>query len=65
MRKYDVSFRPGCNAFANDAAQFAELETLGELAKVAWDKGAKFRAGGHALYVPDAPAEVVPPFDRG
>ena len=37
MRKYDVSFslgdglRPGSNADANDAAQFAELETLGEL----------------------------------
>ncbi|MGJ0533301.1 phosphomethylpyrimidine synthase ThiC [Methylocystis sp.] len=45
MRKYDVSFslgdglRPGCNADANDAAQFAELETLGELTKIAWDKG--------------------------
>ncbi|MBM3577837.1 MAG: phosphomethylpyrimidine synthase ThiC [Alphaproteobacteria bacterium] len=45
MRKYDVSFslgdglRPGSNADANDAAQFAELETLGELTKIAWDKG--------------------------
>ena len=45
MRKYDVSFslgdglRPGCNADANDAAQFAELETLGELTEIAWDKG--------------------------
>jgi phosphomethylpyrimidine synthase len=43
MRKYDVSFslgdglRPGCTADANDAAQFAELHTLGELTKVAWD----------------------------
>jgi phosphomethylpyrimidine synthase len=42
MKKYDVSFslgdglRPGCIADANDAAQFAELETLGELTKVAW-----------------------------
>ncbi|MBV9833947.1 MAG: phosphomethylpyrimidine synthase ThiC [Alphaproteobacteria bacterium] len=42
MRAYDVSFslgdglRPGCNADANDAAQFAELETLGELTKIAW-----------------------------
>ena len=42
MKKYDVSFslgdglRPGCNADANDAAQFGELETLGELTKVAW-----------------------------
>ena len=47
MRKYDVSFslgdglRPGCNADANDAAQFAELETLGELTKIAWDKGCR------------------------
>ncbi|MBS0366980.1 MAG: phosphomethylpyrimidine synthase ThiC [Proteobacteria bacterium] len=41
-RSYDVSFslgdglRPGCIADANDAAQFAELETLGELTQVAW-----------------------------
>ncbi len=44
MRAYDVSFslgdglRPGSNADANDAAQFAELETLGELTHVAWDQ---------------------------
>ena len=43
MQAYDVSFslgdglRPGSIADANDAAQFAELETLGELTKVAWD----------------------------
>lgn len=43
MRSYDVSFslgdglRPGCTADANDAAQFAELKTLGELTKIAWD----------------------------
>jgi phosphomethylpyrimidine synthase len=42
MKKYDVSFslgdglRPGCQADANDAAQFGELETLGELTKIAW-----------------------------
>ncbi len=42
MRAYDVSFslgdglRPGSLADANDAAQFAELETLGELTKKAW-----------------------------
>jgi phosphomethylpyrimidine synthase len=42
LRAYDVSFslgdglRPGCIADANDAAQFAELDTLGELTKVAW-----------------------------
>ena len=43
-RTYDVSFslgdglRPGSIADANDAAQFAELETLGELTKIAWAK---------------------------
>ncbi len=42
MKAYDVSFslgdglRPGSISDANDAAQFAELETLGELTKVAW-----------------------------
>src|SRR5207249_1428239 len=42
MRKYDVSFslgdglRPGSIADANDAAQFAELETLGKLTQIAW-----------------------------
>ncbi len=42
MRRYDVSFslgdglRPGSIADANDAAQFAELETLGELTEIAW-----------------------------
>ncbi|MFZ4124680.1 MAG: phosphomethylpyrimidine synthase ThiC [Rickettsiales bacterium] len=42
MKAYDVSFslgdglRPGSIADANDAAQFAELKTLGELTKVAW-----------------------------
>lgn len=45
MAKYDVSFslgdglRPGSIADANDEAQFAELETLGELTHRAWDKG--------------------------
>ena len=44
LRAYDVSFslgdglRPGSIADANDAAQFAELETLGELTKIAWEK---------------------------
>jgi phosphomethylpyrimidine synthase len=44
MRAYDVSFslgdglRPGSIADANDRAQFAELETLGELTKIAWAK---------------------------
>jgi phosphomethylpyrimidine synthase len=41
--KYDVSFslgdglRPGCIADASDEAQFAELKTLGELTKKAWE----------------------------
>ena len=52
MRKYDVSFslgdglRPGSNADANDAAQFGELETLGELTKVAWEKGCQVMIEG-------------------
>lgn len=43
MRQYDVSFslgdglRPGSIADANDEAQFAELETLGELTQIAWE----------------------------
>ena len=50
--RYDVSFslgdglRPGSIADANDAAQFAELETLGELTKVAWDKGCQVMIEG-------------------
>lgn len=42
MKRYDVAFslgdglRPGSIADANDAAQFAELETLGELTKIGW-----------------------------
>ena len=42
MKKYDITFslgdglRPGSIADANDKAQFAELKTLGELTKIAW-----------------------------
>ena len=42
MKAYDVTFslgdglRPGCLADANDEAQFGELDTLGELTKIAW-----------------------------
>lgn len=42
LKQYDVAFslgdglRPGSTADANDAAQFGELETLGELTKIAW-----------------------------
>ena len=45
MRTYDVAFslgdglRPGSIADANDEAQFAELETQGELTKIAWEMG--------------------------
>jgi phosphomethylpyrimidine synthase len=52
MRKYDVSFslgdglRPGSIRDANDRAQFAELETLGELTKVAWNKGCQVMIEG-------------------
>jgi phosphomethylpyrimidine synthase len=52
MRKYDVSFslgdglRPGSIADANDRAQFAELETLGELTKIAWAKGCQVMIEG-------------------
>lgn len=52
MAAYDVSFslgdgmRPGCIADANDEAQFAELETLGELTKIAWAKGVQVMIEG-------------------
>ena len=51
-RAYDVSFsmgdglRPGSIADANDAAQFAELDTLGELTKIAWAKGCQVMIEG-------------------
>ncbi|WP_334149648.1 phosphomethylpyrimidine synthase ThiC [Hyphomicrobium sp.] len=51
-RRYDVSFslgdglRPGSIADANDRAQFAERETLGELTKIAWDKGCQVMIEG-------------------
>ena len=52
LRAYDVSFslgdglRPGSIADANDAAQFAELRTLGELTRVAWDHGCQVMIEG-------------------
>ncbi|WP_439627843.1 phosphomethylpyrimidine synthase ThiC [Gemmata sp.] len=52
MRAYDVTFslgdgmRPGCLADANDKAQFAELKTLGELTKKAWDHGCQVMIEG-------------------
>ncbi|AFC85933.1 phosphomethylpyrimidine synthase ThiC [Frateuria aurantia] len=51
-RRYDVSLslgdglRPGSQADANDAAQFAELETLGELTRIAWDHGCQVMVEG-------------------
>ncbi|MEO2020936.1 MAG: phosphomethylpyrimidine synthase ThiC [Pirellulaceae bacterium] len=52
MRQYDVTWslgdglRPGCLADASDAAQFAELETLGELVKRSWDRGTQVMVEG-------------------
>jgi phosphomethylpyrimidine synthase len=52
MRQYDVSFslgdglRPGSIRDANDRAQFAELETLGELTKLAWSRGCQVMIEG-------------------
>ncbi len=52
MARYDVSFsigdglRPGSLADANDAAQFGELETLGELTKRAWEKDVQVMVEG-------------------
>jgi phosphomethylpyrimidine synthase len=52
MRQYDVCFslgdglRPGCGADATDAAQIAELRTLGELTQRAWDNGCQAMVEG-------------------
>ena len=52
MRAYDVTFslgdglRLGCLADANDEAQFAELKTLGELTKKAWEHGCQVMVEG-------------------
>jgi len=52
MKTYDVTFslgdglRPGCLADANDAAQFAELKTLGELTLKAWEHGCQVMIEG-------------------
>ncbi len=57
FQKYDVSFslgdglRPGCIADASDEAQFAELKTLGELTKKAWEYDVQVddrRPGAHS-----------------
>lgn len=52
FKQHDVSFslgdglRPGCLHDANDEAQFAELKTLGELTKKAWDHGVQVMIEG-------------------
>src|SRR3954468_12041149 len=52
MRAHDVTYslgdglRPACLADANDRAQFAELETLGELTLKAWDRGCQVMIEG-------------------
>ncbi len=52
MKKYGVSYslgdglRPGCIADANDEAQFAELRTLGELTKKAWEEDVQVMVEG-------------------
>jgi phosphomethylpyrimidine synthase len=52
MARYDVAvslgdgLRPGSIADANDAAQFAELDTLGELTKIAWEYGVQVMIEG-------------------
>ena len=52
MRQYDVtwslgdSLRPGCIADASDAAQFAELKTLGELTRRGWERGCQVMVEG-------------------
>jgi phosphomethylpyrimidine synthase len=52
MAAYDIAFslgdglRPGCTADANDEAQFAELDTLGELTRIAWEHDAQVMIEG-------------------
>jgi phosphomethylpyrimidine synthase len=54
MAAYDVSFslgdslRPGSIADANDEAQFAELDTLGELTRIAWESHCQVMIEGPA-----------------
>ena len=60
MRAYDVSFslgdglRPGSIADANDAAQFGELQTQGELTRIAWEYDVQVMNEGSRAH-PDAP----------
>src|SRR5882724_8568478 len=70
MRAYDVSFslgdglRPGSIADANDAAQFAELETLGELTKIAWDKGCQVMIEAPFYTLGPLTTDIAPGYDH-
>lgn len=63
--EHDVTFslgdglRPGCVADANDKAQFAELDTLGELTRIAWDHGVQVMVEGPGHIPMDQVAENV------
>jgi len=65
FRRYDITFslgdglRPGSIADANDAAQFAELRTLGELTRVAWSHGVQVMVEGPGHVPMDKIAENV------
>ncbi|MFB6143244.1 MAG: phosphomethylpyrimidine synthase ThiC [Halorientalis sp.] len=67
LREHDVTvslgdgLRPGCLADAGDAAQFAELETLGELTDVAWSHGVQVMVEGPGHVPLD---EVAPNVER-
>jgi len=65
FREYDVTFslgdglRPGCIADASDEAQFAELDTLGELTRKAWDEGVQVMVEGPGHVPMDEVADNV------
>jgi phosphomethylpyrimidine synthase len=65
FREYDVTFslgdglRPGCIADASDEAQFAELDTLGELTRNAWDEGVQVMVEGPGHVPMDEVADNV------
>ncbi|WP_367175585.1 phosphomethylpyrimidine synthase ThiC [Haloarcula rubripromontorii] len=65
FREYDVTFslgdglRPGCLADAGDDAQFAELDTLGELTRTAWEHDVQVMVEGPGHVPMDQVAEQV------
>jgi phosphomethylpyrimidine synthase len=65
LAEHDVTFslgdglRPGCLADASDAAQFAELETLGGLTRTAWDHGVQVMVEGPGHVPMDEVADNV------